>query len=395
MTQAPGCSLACGRRPGCHEAPWKAAGSPTWAPHERPTTLWRPRADRFRPLGPRAHPRPAGPLGLEASRLYLRRLAVQSLDGRPLDVETLGARMRLYPHNNVCEKRILFTPQFFDPQERAILESRIGERFSFVDIGANVGAYALFVAARAGATGRILAVEPQPEIFDRLAYNIRLNPFGTVKAVACAVADKAGELTFLDPGNKGESSVKIVSSSQTGAVRVPAVPLLDLLNQEGFTCGRRQARRRGRGGPDPGPLLPRRPAKLHPSLLIIEDGRDQWQMDLSALLERKGYRLVAQTRLNLSTSESERARRLALRFGGSSSRSSPGRHDRHGPVDGDLLRRDPADIGVGLHARREGVAKSTVVGGIDVAGDVEAVGPHLDHVDEGRAGPAATMSASS
>ncbi|HEX2509124.1 MAG TPA: FkbM family methyltransferase [Microvirga sp.] len=231
----------------------------------------------------------------------LRRLAVQSLDGRPLDVETLGARMRLYPYNNVCEKRILFTPQFFDPQERAILESRIGERFSFVDIGANVGAYALFVAARAGATGRILAVEPQPEIFDRLAYNIRLNPFGTVKAVACAVADKAGELTlFLDPGNKGESSVKIVSSSQTGAVRVPAVPLLDLLNQEGFTAVD-AVKLDVEGAEDLilGPFFRDAPAKLHPSLLIIEDGRDQWQMDLSALLERKGYRLVAQTRLNL------------------------------------------------------------------------------------------------
>ena len=44
----------------------------------------------------------------------LRGLAVKSLGGRPMDVETLGARMRLYPYNNTCEKRILFTPQFFD-----------------------------------------------------------------------------------------------------------------------------------------------------------------------------------------------------------------------------------------------------------------------------------------
>src|SRR6478736_2895064 len=135
----------------------------------------------------------------------LRRLAVQALKGQPVDVVSLGARMRLYPYNNVCEKRILFTPQFFDPEELALLESRIVPGFTFVDVGANVGGYSLFVAARAGGSGRILALEPQPEIFDRLTYNIRQNPFGTIKAVACAVADKTGELTlFLDPNNRGE-----------------------------------------------------------------------------------------------------------------------------------------------------------------------------------------------
>ena len=56
------------------------------------------------------------------------------IHGKPLDVESLGARMRLYPYNNVCEKRILFTPQYFDPDERAFLQSRITPDFVFIDI---------------------------------------------------------------------------------------------------------------------------------------------------------------------------------------------------------------------------------------------------------------------
>jgi FkbM family methyltransferase len=231
----------------------------------------------------------------------LRRLAVRSLNGEPLDVEALGARMRLYPYNNVCEKRILFTPQFFDPQERAVLDARISENFTFVDIGANIGAYSLFVAARAGAFARILAVEPQPEIFDRLAYNIRQNPFGTVKAVACAVADKAGELTlFLDPRNNGESSVKIVGSSAGDAIRVPAVTLSDLLENEGFTSV--DAIKLDVEGAEDlilDPFFREAPTSLHPSLLIIENGRGQWQMDLPKLLADKGYRLLLRTRMNL------------------------------------------------------------------------------------------------
>jgi len=231
----------------------------------------------------------------------LRRVAIQSLQGAPVDIEALGARMRLYPYNNNCEKKVLFTPQFFDPEELEILESRIKNGFVFVDVGANVGAYALFVAARAGLHARILAVEPQPDVFDRLTYNVRQNPFGTIKAVACAVADKTGELTlFLDTRNKGESSVKIVGSSLAPAIRVPAVTLLDLLHDEGIA--RVDALKLDVEGAEDlilDPFFRTAPESLHPALVIIEDGRERWQTDLQGLFERSGYRLVAQTRLNL------------------------------------------------------------------------------------------------
>src|SRR3712207_8816448 len=47
--------------------------------------------------------------------------------------------------------------------------------FRSIDVGANIGAYSLFVAARTGSSARILAVEPQPHVYDRLVRNIRLN----------------------------------------------------------------------------------------------------------------------------------------------------------------------------------------------------------------------------
>jgi FkbM family methyltransferase len=230
----------------------------------------------------------------------LRRLAVRLLDGKPVDVETLGAQMRLFPYNNVCEKRVLFTPQFFDAEERAILAARVTDDFRFVDIGANVGAYALFVAALAGPRACILAVEPQPDIFDRLTFNISQNPFGTVKAVDCAVADKTGELTlFLDPRNSGESSVRVIGSSQSRSIRVPATTLVDLLRSEGFE--RLDAVKLDVEGAEDiilGPFFASAPESLFPKLMIVENGSGQWQLDLPALLEANGYRQIAKTRLN-------------------------------------------------------------------------------------------------
>lgn len=233
--------------------------------------------------------------------MLLRRIAISMLRGKPLDVERYGARMRLHPYNNNCEKKVLFTPQFFDAEERALLRERLPEDAVFLDVGANIGAYALFVAGFTGPRARILAVEPQPDVFDRLIYNIGQNPFGTVKAIACAVADKAGELTlFIDPRNRGESSVKIVGTHKSAAIRVPAVTLLDLCRSEGIA--RIDAVKLDVEGAEDlilEPFLREAPPALRPALLIVENGTDQWQIDLPALLEGYGYRITARTRLNL------------------------------------------------------------------------------------------------
>jgi FkbM family methyltransferase len=242
--------------------------------------------------------------------VLLRHIAIPLLKRAPLDVERLGARMRLMPYNNICDKKVLFAPQFFDPDEMELLRARIGERFTFVDVGANIGAYSLFVAAHAGHNARILAVEPQPDVFDRLTYNIRQNPFGTVKAVACAVADKPGELTmFLAERNRGESSVKIVGTGEE-MIRVPATTLLTLVTQQGFT--HLDAIKLDVEGAEDiilEPFFRDAPAALYPSLIIIEKGGGQWQIDLPALLRERGYRLLRETRLNLIFERAEGAAR--------------------------------------------------------------------------------------
>ena len=228
----------------------------------------------------------------------LRRLAIAALKGAPVDIEALGARMRLHPYNNIGEKRVLFTPQFFDPEELRILKTRLAEGFTFIDVGASIGAYSLAVASFAGPSARVLAVEPHPDVFDRLTYNIGLNPFGTVKAVACAIADKPGELTlFLDPRNSGESSVKIVGVNQAATIRVPATTLLDLVRNE--RLARLDAVKLDVEGAEDlilEPFFRDAPESLYPSLLIL--GSREWQTDLLGILMARGYRMQATTRMN-------------------------------------------------------------------------------------------------
>ncbi len=231
----------------------------------------------------------------------LRRLAIFQLSGKPVDIDALGARMRLYPYHNVCEKRILFTPQFFDPEELATLKSSLREGFVFLDIGANIGGYSLFVAANAGPSARIVAIEPQPDIYERLVFNLRLNPFSSVKALACAVADKEGDVTlFVDEQNRGESSLKIISNaSAASGIKVSAKRLLTLIEEQGFE--RVDAAKLDTEGAEDIILetfFSEAPEPLWPRMLIIERGNQRWHADLPKLLTQHGYTVTRQTRNN-------------------------------------------------------------------------------------------------
>jgi FkbM family methyltransferase len=228
---------------------------------------------------------------------------VRLLAGRPLDVRALGARMRLYPYNNVCEKRILFTPQYFDPIEREVVGRYLHDEAVMVDIGANIGGYTLFAAARTGPKARLLAIEPQPEIFERLVYNIRQNDFSWVKALNCAVADRDGEITlFVAAKNRGETSMRIVNEDAAGVqLRVEGRALLSLL--EGEAVGHVDVMKLDVEGAEDlilEPFIAAAPEALLPRLLLMEYSHARAQSDLGRLLVARGYREVMRTRTNVA-----------------------------------------------------------------------------------------------
>lgn len=232
----------------------------------------------------------------------LRRLALIG-QRNPVDAHVFSHNMRIYPFTNVCEKRILFTPQFFDPAERAQLARVIGKDFVFIDIGANVGAYSLFVASRAAGTPKIVAIEPQPEIFARLTENIGFNPDCVVKAIRCAVTDSDGEIRlFLNAGNQGEASIKSTRAAGRpgGSVTVPARSLLSIAREENLH--RIDAIKLDVEGAEDLILVAffnTAPRHLWPGLIIVENGSGQWQTDCVQLCLDHGYTKVCATRMNV------------------------------------------------------------------------------------------------
>jgi hypothetical protein len=70
-----------------------------------------------------------------------------------------------------------------------------------IDVGAHVGKYSVLLSRRVGPTGRVLAVEANPETFAALEQNLRLNRRSNVQAVHGAAWNADGTMgLFLRPG---------------------------------------------------------------------------------------------------------------------------------------------------------------------------------------------------
>ena len=84
----------------------------------------------------------------------------------------------------------------YHSRESRLLRGFLGPESVFVDVGANQGEFTV-VAAKYAHRGRVVAVEPAPELRQDLARNIELNGFDNVTIVPSALADRAGTLPLF------------------------------------------------------------------------------------------------------------------------------------------------------------------------------------------------------
>jgi FkbM family methyltransferase len=251
---------------------------------------------------------PNNRFGLRVSMPF-RRLAINWLDGRPVDTAIWNARMRLYPARNIGEKNALFTPQIFDAPEREVLAAAVDRRlaaggsFTFVDIGANVGLYSLFVAARGGPQARVLAIEPQPGIVGRLQFNVRANLGFNITVHPVAVSDHDGEARLvIHATDEGGTHLAGVGGPPRGTetVTVPCRTLTGLLAEAGVVAI--DALKIDIEGAEHLALVPffgGVAESLWPKLVQIEDRPADWPFDLFGLLRQRGYVEVARSRHNV------------------------------------------------------------------------------------------------
>jgi FkbM family methyltransferase len=233
-----------------------------------------------------------------AFRPMLSRL-VNLLRAGPVDVQYQGASYRFYHQASATERGALFNPDY-NLEELNFLRAHTPAGGIFVDVGANVGTYAMVMARHVGANGKVIAIEPHPVTHARLAFNRAASGYAQVILVAAAAGPSDGELMIETDGDNLGASHIVTGKLSGNAIKVPSLRLQRILGDalvshvdalkidvEGFED-------RVLTG-----FFEQAPPSLWPRAVVIEHlSRHEWLDDCIADMLGRGYAQTGKTRSN-------------------------------------------------------------------------------------------------
>lgn len=139
----------------------------------------------------------APPVRSALKRVYHAALMVQT-GGR-------GLRSRL-PGGEVVRTLPAHRSLSWNPAEYAAFRAATPPGGVVLDVGANVGAYALLFGQWVGPRGTVIAFEPEPGVFHGLTHHVRLNHLESiVRPVMAAVGDREDTADLIVGATAGEA----------------------------------------------------------------------------------------------------------------------------------------------------------------------------------------------
>ena len=217
----------------------------------------------------------------------------------PVDVAYQGASFRFYHQASATERGALLNPDY-TIEELDFLRAHVPAGGTFVDVGANVGTYAMVLARHVGAGGKVIAVEPHPVTFARLSFNNAASGYIQTKLVAAAAGPADGELLIETDGDNLGASHIVTGTATAQAIKVPSLRLQRILDEAGVANV--DALKIDIEGFEDRVLIGffrEAPASLWPASIVIEHlSRGEWQEDCIADMVSRGYREAGRTRSN-------------------------------------------------------------------------------------------------
>jgi len=233
-----------------------------------------------------------------AFRPMLSRL-VNLLRAGPVDVQYQGAAFRFYHQASATERGALFNPDY-NLEELDFLRAHTPTGGVFVDVGANVGTYAMVLARQVGASGKVIAIEPHPVTHARLAFNRAASGYAQIILLAAAAGPSDGELMIETDGDNLGASHIVSGESSGNAIRVPSLRLQRILDDA--AVNRVETLKIDVEGFEDRVLtgfFKQAPPSLWPRAVVIEHlSRNEWQDDCIADMLAHGYAEAGKTRSN-------------------------------------------------------------------------------------------------
>ena len=123
-----------------------------------------------------------------------------------------------------------------EPWIQDLLKSELRAGDCYYDVGAHTGFFSLIASQFVGPTGRIVALEPDPENAAVLRANIAKNALTQITVLEVAVWSSSGRVTFErapNESNRTQGRITQESDSRLDRISVPTARLDDLIFSEG------------------------------------------------------------------------------------------------------------------------------------------------------------------
>jgi FkbM family methyltransferase len=131
-------------------------------------------------------------------------------------------KIRFYPTSASAS---FWADSDYSTSDAFFIDNYLAEGDTFIDIGANIGHLTLTGAKKVGRGGHVIAIEPNPRIFDFLNKNIQLNHFHNIKTYNVALGERNTVSNFSDNKSDEQNSL-----TETGSIQVCIKRLDDLFN---------------------------------------------------------------------------------------------------------------------------------------------------------------------
>jgi FkbM family methyltransferase len=155
--------------------------------------------------------------------------------GAKVELARWGLRMFLPPRWKGVEKLIFVFREDYEA-ELAFLDCALSPGKTFVDVGANLGIYALVASKIVGPSGRVIAFEPSQQSFLLLKENVALNSFSNVQIYPAAVSDRTGQAFLYHGADPGQNSLGKDPGLKSSGEEVATQSLDNALDQASVEC---------------------------------------------------------------------------------------------------------------------------------------------------------------
>jgi FkbM family methyltransferase len=144
----------------------------------------------------------------------------------------MGHQIAVFPRDPGISKELALY-KVHEPLATKLLMETLKPGMNAVDVGGNIGYYAMLEARLVGPSGKVIAIEPMPENSEQLCNNVKNNGYENIHIHKMAIGDRDGTALMYIAGKSNWHSLHPPMEAK-GEMKVPVSTLDSLLARYNF-----------------------------------------------------------------------------------------------------------------------------------------------------------------